>query len=339
MEPVDAVKLVYQSAFGCGHLLSETCAQRVEEELAHVAACGDVPALTPIGGGLGRLSLAAPAVRELPPERIADMMRVTMAQPLGGEAAMAAGTGSPAGAGPRRRGAVLPGKPGGLSRRLGRTHAREPQRRVPGRLRAGLRVVREDLGTLVPVVIRIERLLAETGRALVVLTGPCGSGKSTLADALAALYHTQPIRMDDFFLPPPLRTAERLRQPGGNVHYERFRDEMLAGLMRGGDVAYRRYDCRSGAWVDRLHRAAPVAVIEGSYSHHPAFAQAYAALGALRVYVYTAEKSGSNACACGRGESGFLPFKPAWIPLEKSYIEAYDIKSGADIALESQPWA
>ena len=78
MEPVDAVKLVYQSAFGCGHLLSENCVQRVEEELAHVAACGDVPALTPIGGGLGRLNLAAPAVRELPPERIAGMMRVTM---------------------------------------------------------------------------------------------------------------------------------------------------------------------------------------------------------------------------------------------------------------------
>ena len=91
MEPVDAVKLVYQSAFGCGHLLSEDCAGRVKAELAHVAACGDVPALTPIGGGICRLNLAAPAVRELPPERIADMMRVTMAQPMGGEAAMAAG--------------------------------------------------------------------------------------------------------------------------------------------------------------------------------------------------------------------------------------------------------
>ena len=317
MEPVDAVKLVYQSAFGCGHLLSGDCAQRVEEELAHVAACGDVPALTPIGGGLGRLSLAAPAVRELPPERIAGMMRVTMAQPLGGEAAMAAGLEALR---ELARAGEAPFSPESLEAFLAGWDGHTPVSHSAAYRAAyapAYRVVREDLGTLVPVVIRIERLLAETGRALVVLDGPCGSGKSTLADALAALYHTQPIRMDDFFLPPPLRTAERLRQPGGNVHYERFRDEVLAGLMRGGDVAYRRYDCRSGAWVDRLHRAAPVAVIEGSYSHHPAFAQAYAALGALRVYVYTAEESGSNACACGR-KNGFLPFKPAGFLLKKA---------------------
>ena len=43
MEPVDAVKLVYQSAFGCGHLLSENCACRVAEELARTPARGDVP--------------------------------------------------------------------------------------------------------------------------------------------------------------------------------------------------------------------------------------------------------------------------------------------------------
>ena len=338
MEPVDAVKLVYQSAFGCGHLLSENCAQRVEEELAHVAACGDVPALTPIGGGLGRLSLAAPAVRELPPERIAGMMRVTMAQPLGGEAAMAAGLEALR---ELARAGEAPFSPESLEAFLAGWDGHTPVSHSAAYRAAyapAYRVVREDLGTLVPVVIRIERLLAETGRALVVLDGPCGSGKSTLADALAALYHTQPIRMDDFFLPPPLRTAERLRQPGGNVHYERFRDEVLAGLMRGGDVAYRRYDCRSGAWVDRLHRAAPVAVIEGSYSHHPAFAQAYAALGALRVYVYTAEEERMERLRAREGER-FFTFETRWMPLDKSYLEAYDIKSGADIALESQPWA
>ena len=200
------------------------------------------------------------------------------------------------------------------------------------------RVVREDLGTLVPAAAEIERRLSEEGRALAVLDGPCGSGKSTLADALAALYHTQPIRMDDFFLPPPLRTAERLQQPGGNVHYERFRDEVLAGLMRGGDVSYPRYDCQSGAWLERVHRAAPVAVIEGSYSHHPAFAEAYAALDALRIFVYTAEEERIKRLRKREGER-FFTFQTRWMPLEKSYIEAYDIKSGADIALERQPWA
>lgn len=338
MEPVDAVKLVYQSAFGCGHLLSENCVQRVEEELAHVAACGDVPALTPIGGGLGRLNLAAPAVRELPPERIAGMMRVTMAQPLGGEAALAAGLEALRAL---ARAGEVPFSLESLEAFLAGWDGHTPVSHSAAYRAAyapSYRVVREDLGTLVPVAIRIERLLAETGRALAVLDGPCGSGKSMLADALAALYHTRPIRMDDFFLPPAMRTEERLMQPGGNVHYERFRDEMLAGLMRGGDVSYRRYDCQSGAWLERVHRAAPVAVIEGSYSHHPAFAEAYAALDALRIFVYTAEEERIKRLREREGER-FFTFQTRWMPLEKSYIEAYDIKSGADIALESQPWA
>lgn len=338
MEPVDAVKLVYQSAFGCGHLLSGDCAEWVKAELAQTAPCVGVPVFTPIGGGMCRLNLAAPAVRELPPERIAEMMRVAMAQPLGGEEAMNAGLETLR---ELTRAGETPFSQESLEAFLDAWDGHTPVSHSAAYRAAyapAYRVVREDLGTLVPVVAQLERRLAEAGQALAVLDGPCGSGKSTLADALAALYHTQPIRMDDFFLPPVLRTEERLMQPGGNVHYERFRDEVLAGLMHGGDVPYRRYDCQSGAWLDRVHRAAPVAVIEGSYSHHPVFAAEYAALGALRIFVYTTEEERIKRLRMREGER-FFTFQTRWIPLEKRYTEAYDIKSGADIALESQPWA
>ena len=215
MEPVDAVKLVYQSAFGCGHLLSENCARRVAEELARTPARGDVPVGTPIGNRLCRLNLAAPAVQKLPPGRIADMMRVTMAQPLGGEAAMNAGLEALR---ELARAGEAPFSPESLEAFLGGWDGHTPVSHSEAYRAAyapAYRVVREDLGTLVPAVVRIERKLAEGGRALAVLDGPCGSGKSTLADALAALYHTQPIRMDDFFLPPAMRTEQRLTQPGG----------------------------------------------------------------------------------------------------------------------------
>ena len=188
------------------------------------------------------------------------------------------------------------------------------------------------------LIDQIKKLAKVKCAPIIGIDGMAAAGKSTLAEELASLVGGCVVHMDDFFLPEEMRTAERLRQPGGNVHYERFRDEVLAGLTRGGDVAYRRYDCRSGTWLERVHRAAPVAVIEGSYSHHPAFAQAYAALGALRVYVYTAEEERIKRLRMREGER-FFTFQTRWIPLEKSYIEAYDIKSGADIALESQPWA
>ena len=59
MEPTDAVKLVYQSEFGCGHLLSaqEECAAAVRREMAQTTARADMPPATAIGGRCGRLRL------------------------------------------------------------------------------------------------------------------------------------------------------------------------------------------------------------------------------------------------------------------------------------------
>ena len=55
------------------------------------------------------------------------------------------------------------------------------------------------------------------GRAVIAIDGMAASGKSTLAARLAEELDGCVIHMDDFFLPPELRTQERLSSPGGNV--------------------------------------------------------------------------------------------------------------------------
>ena len=50
--------------------------------------------------------------------------------------------------------------------------------------------------------------------------------------------------MDDFFLRPEQRTAQRLAQSGGNVDWERFQAEVLIPLRQGISFSYRPYDCR-----------------------------------------------------------------------------------------------
>ena len=86
------------------------------------------------------------------------------------------------------------------------------------------------------VLAELSRLLREQGKILIAVDGNAASGKSTLAARLSAYFAPQcsvnVFHMDDFFLPPTLRTPERLGEPGGNVHYERFLDEVLAGLAR-----------------------------------------------------------------------------------------------------------
>ena len=81
--------------------------------------------------------------------------------------------------------------------------------------------------------------------ALLAIDGRCASGKSTLAAKLAADWDANLFHMDDFFLQPHQRTAERLAEPGGNVDRERFLTEVLQPLHSGQPVSYRRFHCKT----------------------------------------------------------------------------------------------
>ena len=78
---------------------------------------------------------------------------------------------------------------------------------------------------------RINALKAEKTPVLVALEGGSASGKSTLGAQLAQAMGATLVHMDDFFLPVELRTPERFAQPGGNVHWERVKAEVLQPLM------------------------------------------------------------------------------------------------------------
>jgi uridine kinase len=181
----------------------------------------------------------------------------------------------------------------------------------------------------------IDRRLAAEGRALCVIDGYCGSGKTTLAEELSRRYDGAPvIHMDDFFLPFPLRTPDRLALPGGNVHHERFAEEVLAGLEAGGGFAYRRFDCATGRLEDRFCPHAPLVIVEGSYSLHPALQPAWQRLGAVTVFLEVAEDEQLRRLA-RRAPEKLDAFVKRWIPLEKNYFQAYDIREWAQLRLVS----
>ena len=332
MEPQDAVKLAFQSAFGCGHLLpaKERCVEMIEAELRRTAMA-DVPAYTPIGNGLCRLNLASAQARRLGPEWIWRMMRrtdrVVRGRPDTKERFEKAVAQMEKLA---RRGeapfdhaaftAYLNGYDGSVV-----SHT-ESYRQC---YHPSYRVVLRDCALLVNVLAEIRQ-----GRTLVVFDGPCGSGKTTLAGVLGKLLETSPVPMDDFFLPPAMRTPERFDEPGGNVHRERFADEVLGSLLKGGDVCWQRFDCGTFELHDRRIPRGEVAVIEGSYSHHPAFREAYEKLNALRVFVDVEEQEQLRRIA-GRDPELLSMFQSRWIPLEKKYFEAYDIRGRADVIIHS----
>ena len=331
MQITDAVKLAYQSAFGCGHLLPPQgdVARYISDEMARTPQREGAPLFTPIGGRLCRLELASPQARALGAQAIARMMRMTNDRVLtrpDNAARFDAALSQLDALGAFDREA--------LQAYLAdyRAQGCPPVSHSPAYRAAyepAYRVVLTDLALLAPLILRIG-----AGEAVVAIDGPCGSGKSTLAALLAQWFGVTPIPMDDFFLPPALRTPERLGQPGGNVHHERFAAEVIGSLLRGGDIAWQRYDCQTGALLPRCIPRGQVCVIEGSYSHHPAFEAAYEQLGVIRVCIGVEEDEQLRRLA--RRDAGmFSRFVETWIPLEKKYFQAYDILGRAHVSITS----
>ena len=178
-----------------------------------------------------------------------------------------------------------------------------------------------------------------SGRDIVIIAidGRCAAGKSSLGKLLGEYYQADVIHMDDFYLPVELRTLERLSQPGGNVHYERFMAEVLNRFEQGRPMRWNRFNCSDGTMSPREVPASDVTVIEGSYSHHPALREKLIQLNALLVYIQIEDDEQLRRIEKRNPELRHM-FETRWIPLEKNYFEAYDIQGTADLVLESMPW-
>lgn len=155
---------------------------------------------------------------------------------------------------------------------------------------------------------------------MIAVDGMCASGKTTLAEKVkAACPETAVIHMDDFFLTPEKRTEERLATPGGNVDYERFREEVIEPLLRTGSCRYRVYDCHSHTFVREEEVRLPQAVlIEGAYSRHPYFGSPYDA----EYFLTVGAEEQKERIRRRNGEEMLDRFLEEWIPMENRYFES-----------------
>ena len=175
----------------------------------------------------------------------------------------------------------------------------------------------------------IDRLLTEKETVIVSVDGSCASGKTTLAAALIRQYDCNLFHMDDFFLRPEQRTESRFAQPGGNVDYERFREEVLIPLSLGTPFSYRPFSCRSFTLSEPV-RVSPkrLNIVEGSYSLHPHFRDPYD----LKILL-TVDPEIQRQRILSRPAFLHRRFFEEWIPMERRYLEAFSIPEQADLVL------
>ena len=177
----------------------------------------------------------------------------------------------------------------------------------------------------------IQRLLEKKGRLIVAIDGRCGSGKSTLAAALQEQYGYPVVHMDDFFLRPEQRTAERLATPGENVDHERFLAEVLSPLAAGEPVTYRPFSCKTMTLSDPMALpCAAVTVVEGSYACHPTLRDYYD----LRVFLDVDGKTQMDRILRRSGPEKAEEFRRRWIPLEELYFTSLDVAAHCDLILK-----
>lgn len=181
------------------------------------------------------------------------------------------------------------------------------------------------------IIEKARALLASNGSAVIALDGRAAAGKTTLAAALAERLNAEVIHMDDFFLPPELRTAERLSLPGGNVHYERFCAEVADGILSGKPFEYSVFDC-SIMGISGKKRVTPdgVTIVEGAYALHPQIPDIYD----IKVFVTAPLETRLERILRRNGSEKLEAFRRKWIPLEEAYFSAFDIENKCDIVIE-----
>lgn len=179
-----------------------------------------------------------------------------------------------------------------------------------------------------------ERLAEIRGRAIIAIDGRCAGGKTTLAHAaeellLARGIPCRTLHADDFFLRPEQRTEQRMKMAGGNMDFERLRDEVLLPLSRGESCLCRPYRCHGAQPEPYTVDGNGITLIEGAYSCRPELRRFYD----RTIFIDIEHTEQAERILRRNGAERARTFAERWIPLEERYISELHPELSADEVL------
>ena len=184
---------------------------------------------------------------------------------------------------------------------------------------------------------RIEEAQKNNRKLLLVIDGKCGSGKTILSERLGERYGCNVFHIDDFYLPIVMQTPKVMKEPGGNINYDRFIAEIMAPLTEYSAVVYRPFLCMEQEYAPGVNlKKTGVNVIEGTYSCHPVLREIYAKMTDWEVITLFLDIDDQNQRDRVRGRVGerrFKLFEDKWIPRERKYFSAYSVREYCDYSI------
>lgn len=173
----------------------------------------------------------------------------------------------------------------------------------------------------------------EKGTVNIAIEGGSASGKTTLSKILTDVYDCNVFHMDDFFLQPHQRTEKRYAQTGGNIDYERFLAEILIPLKSGGVVNYRKFDCSSMKLKEPFTIVPKkLNVVEGVYSMHTQLEKYYD----FSVFLEISPQKQKERILKRNSLQEANRFFNEWIPLENVYFSNTNIKDRSNLIITSE---
>lgn len=331
MKPCDAVKLIYQNEFGCGHMIKdeESSLNYLIREYDSIEFSEKESMFEDIGNGYSRLNLRGFDKSKLP-LLLVNKMFVETSKRTGTIDSF------------EEKLSILKEltqlgyfnfEIDELSKYLEEykmdgykavSHSEEYRKEY----HPAYRVIDSKYIRILPLIIKINELLQGKSRIILGIDGNAASGKTTIARLLSGIFDSNVIHMDDFFLPSHLRSKERFEEVAGNIHYERFLSEVVAGLRSKEKFQYQIFSCKAMDYVRREEvTPKPLTIIEGAYSMHPKYASIYD----YKVFSYATFETQKERILARDGMEYLDNFINKWIPLENKYFSTCSIKELCDM--------
>lgn len=171
------------------------------------------------------------------------------------------------------------------------------------------RVIREELGRYLGLIVRICRLLYTKGEVTVAIDGQSAAGKTTLAALLKEVFDCNVFRTEDFMR-------------DGWFDCQKFEQRVLAKLNSG-----KPFSCGGQKFQPRR-----LNVAEGLYSMHPSLQKYYE----LKVYMGVSSLVQSERILKREGESRFGRYAGQWLPRENAYLERMKIALKSDLVYHDE---
>ncbi|WP_125115646.1 uridine kinase family protein [Agathobaculum sp. Marseille-P7918] len=174
---------------------------------------------------------------------------------------------------------------------------------------------RREVAGYGPLLLQIEAQMRQKQPLLIAIDGRCGSGKTQLSALLQTQFPCRVFHTDHYYLPVAQRPADWRQRPAGNMDLERLRTEVLLPAQRGETVRQRIFDCAAQRLGEpQTVPPAPLTVVEGSYSLHPALNGAYD----MRIFLTCSDTVQQARLQAREGEH-YDMFRQVWIPMEELY--------------------